>query len=194
MSGYEEMPADLQAKVLRVLESGHFRPLGSPQDVQSSFRLISLFRDNAEDMVARNQLRRDLYFRLNVITLKLPALSQRHDDIWPLACYFAQNFGREISSASRSYLESEPWPGNLRELRNRVERAHVLQETGPLNLAPDDPSEAKTSSTLRSLEEVMQEHVHHILKVVNGNKSQAAKILGISRRTLYTYLKDENSD
>jgi DNA-binding NtrC family response regulator len=190
LSGYEEMPVELQAKFLRVMETKKIRALGSTEDSTSDFRLISLFHDDPKSLVDGGRLREDLYFRLNVISIEVLPLSKRRDDIWPLACHFASLFGREIKANSRSFLESHSWPGNARELKNRIEQCHVFQENGALNLA-EGWTLTEKSLSLRTLNDLLLEHVQFVLNACNGNKSQAAKILGISRRTLYSYLKED---
>lgn len=189
LSGYEEMPVELQAKFLRVMETKKIRALGNTSDNESDFRVISLFQSNPQELVSSGELREDLFFRLNVVSIEIPPLCERRQDIWPLACYFASLFGREIHLNSRAFIESHSWPGNARELKNRIEQSHVFQENGPLDLAEGWNFTEKTLS-LRPLDNVLLEHVQFVLNASNGNKSQAAKILGISRRTLYTYLKE----
>lgn len=193
LSGYEEMPVDLQAKFLRVMEVKKIRALGSTGDLDSDFRVISLFATDPQQLVEEGRLREDLYFRLNVVNIKVAPLKDRPKDIWPMACYFASLFGREIDVMSRPFVERHSWPGNARELKNRIEKTHVFQEDGPLNLAKGREM-AEQSLTLRPLDDVLLEHVQYVLNACGGNKSQSAKILGISRRTLYTYLKDDKEE
>lgn len=187
LSGIEECPMDLQGKLLRVLETKMVRPLGGLQDEPADFRLLVLAKTDLAKLVKEGSLREDLFFRIQVVALEVPGLDKRREDIWPLTIHLAALHGRAPSPASRKKLESHNWAGNIRELRNLIEKASALSTSGPLELDPRIPM-LDTASESLTLDNVTKAHVKAVLAHCGGNKSQAAKLLGISRRTLYGHL------
>jgi DNA-binding NtrC family response regulator len=177
------LPLAGQVKLLRVLETGQYERLGSGRTRQAKVRVLSATNADLKAMIHAGTFREDLYYRLNVIEVNLPPLTERSDDILPLAEYFLA--GRaELGDAAREALLSYPWPGNVRELKNAIERAALLTGSGPitpelLNL----PQHAVVAP--RSLEEPSREVVEAALRSAGGVVSRAAQHLGLSRQALY---------
>jgi DNA-binding NtrC family response regulator len=168
---------------LRVLETGQYERLGSGRTRQVKVRVLSATNADLKAMVRAGTFREDLYYRLNVIEVNLPPLSERSDDILPLAEFFLD--GRaELGDAARELLLGYPWPGNVRELKNAIERAALLSGGGQitpelLNLPQH------VSSVTRSLDEPSREAVESALHKADGVVSRAAQRLGLSRQALY---------
>ncbi|HXG08219.1 MAG TPA: sigma-54 dependent transcriptional regulator [Gemmataceae bacterium] len=191
-----EMAAGLQAKLLRVLEDGHFRRVGSTQESRADVRVVAATNRPLEEEIKAGRFREDLYYRLNVITIQLPPLRERRQDIPELVEHFLTS--RQIGS-TRYRIEPEAlealvrydWPGNVRELANVLERAQILAEDHVITLddLPENLVESPATETGSAdpdhLREVERRHVLKILHKVKGNKVHAAKALGISRRALY---------
>jgi DNA-binding NtrC family response regulator len=177
------LPLAGQVKLLRVLETGQYGRLGSGRTRQARVRVLSATNADLKAMIRAGTFREDLYYRLNVIEVNLPPLTERSDDILPLADYFLA--GRaELGDAAREALLGYPWPGNVRELKNAIERAALLAGRGPitpelLNL----PQHAVLAP--RSLEEPSREAVEAALHGAGGVVSRAAQSLGLSRQALY---------
>jgi DNA-binding NtrC family response regulator len=177
------LPLSGQVKLLRVLETGQYERLGSGRTRQVKVRVLSATNADLKAMVRAGTFREDLYYRLNVIEVNLPPLSERSDDILPLAEFFLD--GRaELGDAARELLLGYPWPGNVRELKNAIERAALLSGGGPitpelLNLPQH------VSSVARSLDEPSREAVESALHKADGVVSRAAQRLGLSRQALY---------
>lgn len=177
------LPLPGQMKLLRVLETGQFERLGSGRTRQAKVRVLSATNADLKAMIKAGTFREDLYYRLNVIDVNLPALSERVDDILPLAEHFLD--GRaELGDAAREALLSYPWPGNVRELKNAIERAALLSGGGSitpelLNLPVVAPS------PVRNLDEPSREAVEVALDKADGVVSRAAQSLGLSRQALY---------
>lgn len=191
-----EMAPGLQGKLLRVLEDGHFRRVGGTRELTADVRVVAATNRCLEDERAAGRFREDLYYRLNVVTVVLPPLRERREDIPELVEHFlaTRPVGpqrRRLSPEARDALLRYDWPGNVRELANVIERAQILAEGDVIT--PDDlpdslvaaASDVATGSDPRHLVEVERRHVREILLEVKGNKVQAAKILGVSRRALY---------
>jgi DNA-binding NtrC family response regulator len=191
-----EMAPGLQAKLLRVLEDGHYRRVGSTQENQADVRVVAATNRPLEGVIKSGQFREDLYYRLNVVAIQLPLLRERRQDVPELVEHFLTT--RQIGS-TRYRIEPNPlealvrydWPGNVRELANVLERAQILAEDHvitlddlPENLV-ESPATDLTSADPDHLREIERRHVVEILQKVKGNKVQAAKALGISRRALY---------
>jgi transcriptional regulator with PAS, ATPase and Fis domain len=209
-----ELPLKLQAKLLRVVEDRRFRRLGGSEERTLSARIVAGTNMLLETAVAENRFRADLFYRLNVARLELPPLRERGGDIPILAHFFVQRHaeaeGREklhLAPDSVAALERHRWPGNIRELKNVIERAAVvctgdviqphhlslqrrsfvpLLET-PAGVAIHIPAEGK------SLQAIVDEAIHTTIGLTGGNLSAAARILGISRPTLMRKLRDEGS-
>lgn len=204
-----EISESTQVKLLRFLQSGEFERVGSAKTLQVSVRLICATNKDLLLEVKAGKFREDLYYRINVILLKAPPLRERLDDIPLLAEHFLNYFSKEnnkeiasITPQAMAILKKYEWPGNIRELRNVIERMVVLAKSNvldvndiPEDLHSGDPllqgrsMESPQSSDLASLEKTA---ILNILKTLNGNKSNAAKKLGISRRTLYRKLEEYN--
>jgi DNA-binding NtrC family response regulator len=193
-----EMAPGLQAKLLRVLEDGHFRRVGSTQERHADVRVIAATNKDLETEQKSGRFREDLYYRLNVVTIVLPALRERREDIAELVAHFlaTRKIGLRhlrIEADALAALERYAWPGNVRELANVLERAQILAEGDTITL--DDLPEnllavipQATGAEPGHLRSVEQRHVLEVLRQCNGNKVHAARALGISRRALYRLL------
>ncbi|GAA0239522.1 sigma-54-dependent transcriptional regulator [Rhodanobacter caeni] len=177
------LPLSGQVKLLRVLETGQYERLGSGRTRQVKVRVLSATNADLKAMVRAGTFREDLYYRLNVIEVNLPPLSERSDDILPLAEFFLD--GRaELGDAARELLLGYPWPGNVRELKNAIERAALLSGGRPIT--PELLNLPQHVSTVaRSLDEPSREVVESALHKADGVVSRAAQQLGLSRQALY---------
>ncbi|MGB7055574.1 MAG: sigma-54 dependent transcriptional regulator [bacterium] len=193
-----DIPISTQVKLLRVLQDFTFERLGGNASIKVDFRLITATNQDLKEKIAHNTFREDLFYRLNVITIKLPALRDRREDIKPLAEHFVEKFSKKcgydkknISKNTLSKLMRYDWPGNVRELENVMERAVVLSRSA--NISENDiPLEGDTtsaSSASGSLADVEKEHIASILTQTSGNLSEAADRLGIHRNTLRLKIK-----
>jgi DNA-binding NtrC family response regulator len=192
-----EMVPGLQAKLLRVLENGSFRRVGSTQEVQADVRVLAATNKNLEEEQKAGRFRDDLYYRLNVVTIHLPALRDHSQDIPELVEHFltTRQIGPRHSQLEPEALEvlcRYDWPGNVRELANVLERAQILAEEHlitvddlPDNLVGAMPSADRADVDPRHLRAVERRHILEVLRQEKGNKVHAAKALGISRRALY---------
>lgn len=196
-----EMSLACQAKLLRVLEGHPFQRLGGTESIQVDVRLIAATHRDLEELVRQKRFREDLYYRLRVIDIHVPPLRERGDDVLQLASVFLERFRRQIgrgprrlSAAAARMICDYHWPGNVRELKNAIERAVVLgtgEEVQPADLGlglwsggpPPQPQ-------LMSLREAERRHIRFVLEQVGGNKTQACRILGIGRGTLYSKLAE----
>lgn len=215
-----DMPAPLQVKLLRVLQDGAFFRLGSTESHRVNVRVIAATNCELKKRIAEGRFREDLYYRLNVISLTLPPLRERPEDIMPLADYFLslakESYGKNEAAFTPSgvaALKAYAWPGNIRELRNIVERTLVMvdgNEIGPaqLGLAPAEPApvagnlapagasaDFPVGADLRfplgtSLEEMEREAIRRTLEFTGGDKVKAAELLGINQRTIYRKLAE----
>lgn len=193
-----EMPFPMQAKLLRALETLRVRPVGADQEIPVDVRLITATNRNLAQLVRNGSFREDLYFRLNVVNVTVPALRERAADVPELLEYFSAKLARELGVAPYAFspedvarLQTHAWPGNVRELRNVVERALLLghmpaaSQAGEPARAPQ--TESATSADFSAswkLEDVEKYHTLRVLGDAHGNKSEAARRLGISRKTL----------
>jgi DNA-binding NtrC family response regulator len=197
-----EMSPALQAKLLRVLEDGHFRRVGSTKELRADVRIVAATNKPLEEEQRAGRFREDLYFRLNVIAIHVPALRERREDIPLLAAHFLKTrqlgpHTMAIDPAALACLTAYDWPGNIRELANVVERAQILAEGATITL--DDLPEALVNAAPRTadteaenpeaLDSVERHHVFAVLAKCGGNKVAAAKALGVSRRTLYRLIE-----
>ncbi len=194
------MPAELQAKLLRVLESGEFIKIGETRPTRVDVRLIAATNRDLEREIAAGGFRGDLFFRLSVFRIQLPPLAERRGDIPEYVRFFAAQFaakmGKRIDTIDDRYiaaLERHPWPGNVRELRNVVERSMIMADGNSLTfdcLAPEFHTAvvgcAPDSLTLEDLE---RRHILRVLDHTGGNKAEAARLLGIGIATLYRKLE-----
>ena len=199
-----EMPSYLQTKLLRVLQEREYRPIGSERIVHVDFRLICATNVDLDAALRDGRLREDLYFRINTITLRVPPLRERTEDI-PLLCdYFLEKFRQRYQRNVRTLAPSvyhllirNRWPGNVRELENAIERAVLVAkgtEISGLDL-PEALREQSTSATdfvippHRTLAEIEKMAILQTLQRTNWNKQEAAQILGLYRPTLYSKIK-----
>ena len=202
-----DMPAAMQAKLLRVLENGEVVRLGSNEPRQVDVRVVSATNRDLERMVADREFREDLYFRIKGVTLTLPPLRERREDIPLLMSFFvnraAEKYGSPIEAIDpevQQRLMAHPWPGNVRQLKSAVENMVVL--AGGDTLTPDllpieiggasAPTDAGGLGGLVgiSIEQAEVELIRNTLKLTDGNREKAAKILGIGERTLYRKIKE----
>lgn len=192
-----EMAPALQAKLLRVLEDGHYRRVGSTQEKHADVRVVAATNKTLEDEVKAGRFREDLFYRLNVVTIVLPPLKERRDDIPILVAHLLETrpMGRTpftVEAETMRVLLGYDWPGNVRELANVLERAQILAEGTtittddlPENLVQASSPVAGGAAGPDNLEGVERRHVEEVLRRHDGNKVRAAKALGVSRRTLY---------
>ncbi|WP_417847574.1 sigma-54-dependent transcriptional regulator [Thalassoglobus sp.] len=202
-----EMPVSMQVKLLRALEERKVRPVGSDKETAFDVRVLTATNRDLETAVSEGRFREDLYYRINVIGIELPALRSRGTDVLYLADHFLKQFAanesKPISGMADGVAEkllSYSWPGNVRELRNVMERAVALTrydkitvedlpekirnfKSGTIFIGGLDPTE------LVSMEEIERRYISHVLEAVNNNQTQAARILGLDRKTIYRKLK-----
>lgn len=202
-----DMPVDLQAKLLRALQEREVKPVGSTDRISINVRVIAATNRDLEIAIREGRFRQDLYFRLNVVQIKLPPLRDRKTDIPLLVNSFLEKFCdpqrplRTISEDAMRRLMAYDWPGNVRELENAVERAVALG-SGPILHVGDLPSNLQYASAehslepeeLLSLEELERRAIGRALRETSGDKLAAARLLGIGKTTLYRKLKQYNSD
>ncbi|MGH7916567.1 MAG: sigma-54-dependent transcriptional regulator [Candidatus Binataceae bacterium] len=202
-----EMKVEMQVKLLRVLEEHRLRRLGGTTEVPIDVRVLAASNRDLESAVHENKFREDLYYRLNVFAIELPPLRERTDDIAPLVEHFLRQIpmpeGKSVTGIDGETLEvlkSYEWPGNVRQLRNIVERALIVTR-GPIISTADLPPnissshEAKPTFEVRvgtSLDQVEHELVQRTLAFTGGNRSEAARILRVSGKTIYNWLKSDN--
>ncbi len=198
-----ELPLELQAKLLRVLETSEFIKLGDTKPTKSNFRLIAATNRDLKQEYEANRFRSDLYFRLNVFEIHLPPLRERTKDIEPLTHYFIQQSSaktnkrvEKIENECLEKLESYEWVGNIRELKNIVERAVILADSDTLttDLLPFDIQQPRqqTKGTLSafSMASVEKLHIQKVLNYTKGNKAETARLLEIGIATLYRKIEE----
>jgi DNA-binding NtrC family response regulator len=198
-----EMHIDLQAKLLRVLETNEFIKVGDTRPTRVNVRIIAATNRDLQQEVTEGKFREDLFYRLNVFTIALPSLRERIKDIPLIAAYylklFASKSGKRIDSMSKSFLESlqqHEWKGNIRELKNVIERATILSD-GPELTVDDLPAEFRFATSrphgpisafdLASVEKL---HIQRVLNHTKGNKTEAARLLNIGLTTLYRKIEE----
>lgn len=200
-----DLSAATQAKLLRVLQEGEFERVGGTKTLKVDVRIVAATNQDLTALVKERRFREDLYYRLNVITIEIPPLRERKEDIPLLAHHFLRRYAtknrREISGFSEPALEqlrAYPWPGNVRELEHAVERAVILARGNLIDLTdlPATVSQAEPASRVvqipigMPLDEVEQRLIEETLRLTKGNKELAAKLLGIASRTIYRKLKE----
>ena len=205
-----ELPLEMQAKLLRVLQEKEVRPVGSNQKIKVDVRIIAATNRDLEAEYRAGRFRKDLYFRLDVVTVRLPALRERRSDIPMLTRWFldrhAKGAGIQVTGAAMKALLQYDWPGNVRELENCIERAtalgdgkiidipdlppNVIEIAAPLESSGNGHPQSSLSST--DLEDIERATIRRVFEQVNGDKATAGKMLGISRATLYRKLKRYN--
>ncbi|HUQ02217.1 MAG TPA: sigma-54 dependent transcriptional regulator [Kofleriaceae bacterium] len=207
-----EMPLDMQVKLLRVLQQRQLRPVGGDEEMPFAARVVCATNRDLETEVEEGRFRQDLFYRVNVVTIEVPPLRSRGSDVLMLAHHFLKRIGdrtgKAVTSfspdASRKLLDYD-WPGNVRELENGIERAVAMARMSEIQVEDlpakirehhstrlviegDDPSELVTMS------EMERRYVRRVLDACGGNKTQAAKVLGIDRRSLYRRLEERSRD
>ncbi len=205
-----DMPLALQAKLLRVLQEKEVHPLGAADPVRIDVRVVAATNRNLAAVVEEGRFRQDLYYRLNVIVIRIPPLRERPEDLLPLIAHFLEKHGartgrrgRTLSGEALTLMQRHVWPGNVRELENCIERALVLGTEEVIGI--EDLPEALRARAgagpaggagaaeaplpeMRPVAEVEREHILRTLRAVGGNKAAAARLLGLDRKTLYRKL------
>jgi transcriptional regulator with GAF, ATPase, and Fis domain len=198
-----EMELNMQKKLLRVLQEGEIRRVGGRETIKVDVRIISATNADLPDLIGKSRFREDFYYRLKVMTIKLPTLQERREDIPLLVRFFLDKIGeeqgvapREISPEALRTMMAYPWPGNIRELMNEVQRLalisdRVIGKDAVAELAREDKPNLAASSAYagKSLEQIEKEAIMAALESTGGNKALAARVLCIPRRTLYNRLK-----
>ncbi len=193
-----EMPLGLQAKLLRFLDSGEFRRIGSNKTLSVDVRVIAATNKDMAELVKRGSFREDLYYRLNVINISIPPLRERREDIPELSDFFLDRYCSKMSKSITGFspdamdaLMRYRWPGNARELENVIERAVILCDNSLIEKTDlSIPAEAAPEKNPQpSLDEMEKGYILTVLREANGNQSRASQILGIDRKTLYLRLK-----
>jgi len=211
------MSASVQAKLLRVLEEGTFMRLGGTRSIKVDVRLVAATNANLKEAVAEGRFREDLFYRLNVVPIFIPPLRERPEDILPLALHLVQRFNHELKKnflgftpQAAELLQHYSWPGNIRELKNVIERTMILSPEGNIEAihlpaeiresksapsvaaspAMHTPAAKRTFSSLRELED---NYIQEVLAATGNNKTQAARILGIHPTSLMRKLKKEST-
>jgi len=204
-----ELPLEMQAKLLRVLQEKEIRPVGSNQKVKVDVRVVAATNRDLEAEYRNGTFRKDLYFRLNVVTVHLPSLRERRSDIPMLTHWFldrhAPDSSMQVTNPAMKCLLQYEWPGNVRELENCIERAVALGDGKLIDLADLPPTIASASSSAEpapgiitdavpstDLEDIERATIERVFEQVKGDKALAGKMLGISRATLYRKLKRYN--
>ena len=208
------MSANVQAKLLRVLEEGSFMRLGGTKPIKVDVRIITATNANLKEEIAQGKFREDLYYRLNVVPLFIPALRDRKEDIMPLALDLLQRYNLELKKnfsgftpAAAELMVNYPWPGNIRELKNVIERTMILSREGDIDAgylpeelrdyipeiaesdAPSHMDVSPTGDQFVSLRELEDRYIHEVLTATGNNKAQTARILGIHSTSLMRRLK-----
>jgi DNA-binding NtrC family response regulator len=191
-----DMPADMQVKLLRVLEEGQIYRVGANRPVHLDIRILAASNRDLKEQVSKGRFREDLFFRLNVMTILLPRLVERKGDLWLLADHFLRKFNkaykkdvRGFSLKTREILSQYEFPGNIRELENIIARAVALADGIEIQVEDLPPIRIASHSTpdtgLQSLEEMERAHIAKVLRSVGGHRDKAASILRITRSTLW---------
>jgi len=206
-----EMGVSIQAKLLRVLETGIFRKLGDTKEIKVDVRFIFATNKDLKEASEEKKFRKDLYFRISSFIITLPPLRDKREDITLLINYFLEKFAKggkkkRLSREATEIIIAYDWPGNVRELSNVIERAIIVSSDRDEILANDlsegllnpvsrlkEPKESKPMGRVLSLVEMESEYIQTVLHSVGGNKSRAARLLGISRKNLYDKINASNS-
>jgi DNA-binding NtrC family response regulator len=201
-----DLVLSMQSRLLKAIEEKKFFRLGGNREIQIDVRVIAATNHNLKEMVENGTFRADLFYRLAVVTINMPPLKSRPEDIIPIAEKIISNYEQKmnlsasvLSTGSRQALIAYDWPGNIRELRNVLERALIAHSGDKITLkdlpekisgwAPTKAIEYKDASQVVALDELERRHIVKILERVDGNRDRAAKILGIARSTLFDKLK-----
>jgi two-component system response regulator HydG len=196
-----EMPVDTQSKLLRVLQEKHAHPVGSEIPYETDCRVLSITNRDVREALGDGSLREDLYYRINEVTLELPPLRSRREDVIPLAEDFLKRFSAQanhaisgFTDAAQNRLRGFDWPGNVRQLQNVIQQAVLMCDAdrlteGDLSISEEAPPEQTASAKLTLMQGVERNAIIQMLKETGGNKLEAAKRLGIGRQTLYNKIK-----
>jgi DNA-binding NtrC family response regulator len=200
-----EMPMELQAKLLRVIEDRRFRPLGAEDELPMRARIVASTHVDLEQRIAQGRFREDLFYRLNVVTITVPPLAERVEDLPELILSFAADLPRKLrfTESAIDWLEHRPWPGNVRELRNVVERLSLLSEETTIDVPTLEELAGPAGSDARQeidrmarsllalpdrlgskLDMIERAVLHHAIESCGGNKSAAARLIGVDRKAL----------
>jgi two-component system, NtrC family, response regulator HydG len=202
-----DLPLELQPSLLRAIETNRINPVGNDREIEVNYRLLAATNQSLIECVASGRFRQDLFYRLNVITIDIPPLRERAEDILPLARYFlgqSKTETKRLSRAAAQLLLAHHWPGNVRELANAIERARLLSQADvilPEHLPP--PVRAAASQTVteawgkgsedqaevKTLDECELNTIRRALEQTGGNRTRTAELLGITRRGLIYKLK-----
>jgi DNA-binding NtrC family response regulator len=194
---------DVQAKLLRVLETSRFRRLGGTEEIIVDVRIVAATNRNLKDAIARGHFREDLFYRLSTFTVEIPPLRERRDDIRVLAEHFTSQFNarfsvsRRLSDAALHALMQHSWPGNVRELIHALEQAVALSDGAvvgpgdlPASVRMHQESRGRAATEpVPTLREIERAHIFSVLDRVDGNRAQAARLLGMNERSFYRLLR-----
>lgn len=198
-----EMSLELQAKLLRVLEDRTFIKVGDTKTTTVDVRIIAATNRNLQEEIQNGQFREDLFYRLSVFNIELPSLNERHEDIPLLASYFIEQFAlklnKPIPKADKQFLEklkSHSWKGNIRELKNVIERALILSDAPALSVEvlPFEFRNGHSDVDVFDLESIEMRHIQKVLRHTAGNKTEAARLMGIGLTTLYRKIEEYKID
>lgn len=199
-----DISSTLQSKLLRVLQEREIRRVGGADSIKVDVRVVTATNKDLKKLVTEHRFREDLYYRLNVVTISIPPLRDRNEDIPILAKYFLQKYGNsgtkqvtDISPKAMALLTQHEWPGNVRELEHTIERAIVLTphstivpEDLPASIASQTPPTPGKDSGWKTLDQLEREHILKVLDAFKGDEAQAAETLGIHRKTLQRKLRE----
>ncbi|MBE0583799.1 MAG: sigma-54-dependent Fis family transcriptional regulator [Desulfofustis sp.] len=199
------LPFEMQPKLLRLIEESTFRKVGGLKDIKVQVRIIAATNSDLKEDIAAGTFREDLFYRLNVLPVPLPPLRDRGEDILLLADFFLHRLNREMKKNIKGFTDSaaqalrlHDWPGNIRELRNLLEREVIFSRSGWLSLSELSRNRLgrheESSDDLITLKAAEQRHIRHVLQKTGNNKSHAARILAISRTTLRQKLLESTAD
>ena len=191
-----DMDPMLQVKLLRFLDTGEYRPVGGTIARKTNVRIVTATNKDLEESIRQGNFREDLYYRLGVVTIHVPPLRDREDDILLLAEHFLrENVGnkKSLSQNTKSFLLTYDFPGNVRELANFIERGVLLSNNEmiePNDMFANIITSKSINNTILSLREVEKEHINHVLKICSWNKPKTANMLKIGLRTLYRKIEE----
>ena len=204
-----EMPIALQPKLLRALEERSVRPLGGKSNHSFDVRVIAATNRDLETAIEEKRFRQDLYYRINVLELSVPPLRSRGADVLLLVNHFLKHFAQDqeiqFEESALQKMMAYDWPGNVRELKNVIQRAVLLAsnkwigvDSLPTKIVEYDPNQLvianQESASMATLETIQLRYIRYVLEQCGGNKSEAANVLGLDRKTLYRKLKENGRD
>ncbi|OGW73307.1 MAG: Fis family transcriptional regulator, partial [Nitrospirae bacterium RIFOXYB2_FULL_43_5] len=199
-----ELPVNLQAKLLQVVEDGEFYRVGGTRPITVNVRFIAATNQNVKRLISEGRFREDLYYRLNIMEMYIPPLRERIDDIKPLSSFFLKKHLPKANKKIAGFTDEAmhifmnySFPGNVRELENIIERAVILEKSG-LITAESLPRAIRVlqidtldSEKILTVDELVKDYAEKVVKMLGGNRSKAAEVLGISRTSLWKILKEE---